>query len=1191
MTGKKLVTLLLLLLFFNIGAAFAQAPVITYSPQNSYTTNAQIVPLIPSNSSGAVPATVYGSTTTFAGSSASSGNADGQGTAASFYAPDAITTDAAGNIYVGEQGNNTVRKITPAGLVTTLAAPVGVFNYPAGLVVDNAGNIFVADYNNNVIREISAATGLVSTFAGSGAQGSADGTGILASFNRPDALAIDAAGNIYVADYGNRLIRKITPAGIVSTLPINTGGAFIYPTGIAIDASGNLYVANQNNNTILKVTQAGTVSVFAGSGNADANDGTGTAASFNHPTGISIDKSGTLFVADENNNNIRQISPAGVVTTVSGGGQPGSADGPPQSAAYTSPAALVNDNNGHLFVADLGNNEIREVTLTGYAIDKPLPPGLSFNSATGVISGTPTAPYPKTVYTVTAYNAAGNGSFQLTITVTGKANGINPPNISYTSPQSFIINTMVSTAPANVGGNVPPAIYSNVTAYAGGGAPGNTNGVNPLSDSFNTPTGVAADAGGNIYVADLNNNIIRKISAGTNGKAGAVSTFAGNGTVGKSNGPGTTIATFNKPYDVVTDAAGNIYVSDFGNNIIRKITPGGQVTTFAGSGTASLNDGPAATAGFNGPAGLAIDASGNIYVADSGNNAIREISPAGMVITIAGNGSAGFNNAKGVSATYNDPTGLGVDATGNVFVADAGNNLIREISPAGVISTFAGSSGVSGNTDGTGTGALFNSPRDVKVDGTGNLYVTDYNNNTIRKITPAGVVTTVAGNGEQGNADAIGTAASFNHVTGLTTDANGNLFIGDTGNNEVREVSVSGYTIDKTLPAGLSFDPTTGIISGKPAVLSPATDYIVTAYNAGGSSVTVVNIAVIKQPAIVFAPIPVKTLCDADFNPGAVSNLPINYTSGNLAVATIIVGEIHIVGPGKSAITADDGNTTAVDTLTVLAKLTPTISISPPSLNGCIGASYSFTATITNGGTSPSYQWQVNGINQGTNSPRFTTSALLNGDDVTCILTSNAICTTSAKVTSNISQFTGTPSSVTQVIITSSADGPVCAGADITFTALAITPDTNPNFQWLVNGKDAGTNSFTFTSNSLSNNDVVTCLMSSVGTCLVNSTVASNAIYVEISKASGCVILVDNAFTPNGDGINDTWDMPFLAGYPGCTVMVYNRYGALVFNSVNYPKPWDGTYNGKALPVGTYYYIINLKTSRKPIGGSVTIIK
>jgi len=321
----------------------------------------------------------------------------------------------------------------------------------------------------------------------------------------------------------------------------------------------------------------------------------------------------------------------------------------------------------------------------------------------------------------------------------------------------------------------------NVSTFAGSGIAGATNGTGTAA-SFNKPNGVGIDINGNVYVADVGNVLIRKITP-----AGAVTTFAGSGANGATNGTGV-LASFFAPIAVTVDEASNVYVADFGNSLIREISPLGVVTTLAGTGLQGAVNGTGTAASFNGPVGLAVDASGNIYVADIENELIRKITSGGVVTTFAGSGVAGAGNGTGTGASFDGPHGIALDAAGDVYIADQGNNLIRKITPAGVVTTFAGS-GAAGAANGTGTAASFNAPQGVAVDASGNIYVADTGNNLIRKITTAGVVTTIAGNGFKGAVNGTGTAASFNGPLSIAIDATGNLYVADDENNLIRKIS------------------------------------------------------------------------------------------------------------------------------------------------------------------------------------------------------------------------------------------------------------------------------------------------------------------------------------------------------------------------------------------------------------------
>jgi streptogramin lyase len=297
--------------------------------------------------------------------------------------------------------------------------------------------------------------------------------------------------------------------------------------------------------------------------------------------------------------------------------------------------------------------------------------------------------------------------------------------------------------------------------------------------SFNSPSGITIDTGGNLYVADYGNNLIRKITP-----AGAVSTFAGSGNQGRIDATGV-LASFSKPTGIAADNAGNLFVADAGNNKIRKITHAGVVSTFAGIDTTGAVNGPGNTASFYDPLSVAVDVAGNVYVADAGNNLIRKITPAGIVSTLAANDTTG--GAPGM----NNPTGVAINATGNVFVANYLNNNILLVSPAGTISLFAGT-GLTGADNGPAASATFYLPNNVALDAAGNVYVADGVNNLIRKIATDGTVSTLAGSGMTGAIDSTGVNASFNGPAGLVVDPQGNVYVADANNNKIRKITPAG---------------------------------------------------------------------------------------------------------------------------------------------------------------------------------------------------------------------------------------------------------------------------------------------------------------------------------------------------------------------------------------------------------------
>ncbi len=328
-----------------------------------------------------------------------------------------------------------------------------------------------------------------------------------------------------------------------------------------------------------------------------------------------------------------------------------------------------------------------------------------------------------------------------------------------------------------------------MTTLAGNpGVRGIANGTGTAAE-FNGPDGVAVDGSGNVYVADTDNNTIRKVTS-----KGVVTTLAGNpGVSGTANGTGTA-AEFAGPNGVALDGSGNVYVADTGNNTIRKVTSKGVVTTLAGNpGVSGTANGTGTAAEFAGPYGVALDGSGNVYVADSGNNTIRKVTSKGVVTTLAGDpGVSGTANGTGTAAKFSGPNGVAVDGSGNVYAADY-YNTIRKVTSKGVVTTLAGNPGVSGTANGTGTAAEFAGPSGVAVDGSGNVYVADSGNDTIRKVTSKGVVTTLAGKpGVTGSANGTGTAAEFNYPNGVAVDGSGNVYVADWSNNTIRKVTSKG---------------------------------------------------------------------------------------------------------------------------------------------------------------------------------------------------------------------------------------------------------------------------------------------------------------------------------------------------------------------------------------------------------------
>ena len=652
------------------------------------------------------------------------GDQDGIGASAGFHNPSGVLSDGAGNLFVSDLSNHTIRKVVVAtGVVTTLAGLPGDrgttdgvgsaarFSGPSGLAMDGAGNLFVADLGKHTIRKIVIATGAVTTLAGSaGNPGATDGVASVARFSSPKALASDGVGNLFVADTNNHTIRKVVIAtGAVSTIAgsaeemgttdgIGTAARFASPYGIAADGAGNLFVSDTGNHTLRKIVIAsGVVTTLAGSpGEAGMVDGTGSTARFNNPSGLTTDGMGHLFVADVLNYVLRKVDIAtGTVTTLAGSAiNPGADDGMGTAARFNTPYDVTSDGSGNLFVADFFNHTIRKVVIASGA----------------------------------------------------------------------------------------------VTTLAGAAASTGTDDGRGAAARFYAPQGLADDGAGNLFVADTINHTIRTIVIST----GTVTTFAG--TAGFSgNGDGTgTAAQFNYPCDVTSDGAGNLFVADWGNCAIRRIVLlTGAVTTLAGGDVnhCGNTDGTGTAARFNGPSGVASDGSGNLFVADFNNHTIRKVVVAtATVTTFAGSANLlGGVDGIGTAAQFYVPSGIASDGAGNLFVTDYYNHTIRKIDIAtAAVTTLAGSPGNSGSADGTGTAARFYYPTGVASDRAGNLFVADSMNHAIRKIVVAAqtVSTLVGVPGRQGIL--LGPLpGELDTPAGLTFSVSGQLFIAEQHQNAV----------------------------------------------------------------------------------------------------------------------------------------------------------------------------------------------------------------------------------------------------------------------------------------------------------------------------------------------------------------------------------------------------------------------
>jgi sugar lactone lactonase YvrE len=567
--------------------------------------------------------------------------------------------------------------------VTDGAVLAAQIQFPSGLVADGKGALYVADTHNQLIRKVDFQAGTVTTLAGSGQPGSADGRGAAASFKDPAGLALDAAGNLYVADAGNSLIRRVTPDGTVTTLPSD---GLDRPAAVAVDGD-RLLVADTFHNR-LAVLEGGKVTTLAGGAMGSA-DGLLASATFSAPQGLALDGT-TLYVSEANNNLIRKVDlKAGTVATLAGTRD--------ASSPFFSPAGLALDGAGGLLVADALHARVQRVDLATGAV-KALAEGLGYPLAvaTGGYVADATGNVIKRIGAdgqATTVVGSGKGSAQ---DGSGDQALFNVPTGLALAPDGAIY---VADARNN---QIRRLANGAVTTVAGSGAVGGADGP-AAAASFFHPTGVAVAANGDLVVADYGNHKLRRIAGGT------VSTIAGTGTQGSADGPVAT-AQLAYPQGVAVGKDGQIYVADSFNHAIRALADG-QLRTLAGSGTPGSADGQGAKASFTFPQAIAAAPDGNLYVADTFNGLVRRVAPDGTVGTLQG-------------ATFAQPNGLVVDGEGHLYVADGGRAEVRRLD--------LGQPGPGTPV----TGAAFIQPMGLALDAAGLLYVSDATANKVWALKP-----------------------------------------------------------------------------------------------------------------------------------------------------------------------------------------------------------------------------------------------------------------------------------------------------------------------------------------------------------------------------------------------------------------------------------------------------------------------
>jgi len=647
--------------------------------------------------------------TTFAGngSPGHSGN-DGQATDAKINYPKGVFADQTGNVFIADTLNHRIRKVGPDGIITPVAGDGNAdysgddgpainasLNEPTGVAVDGLGNIYIADSKNHCIRMVDT-DGNITTITGNGSSGYSGDLGLAADaiLNEPTGVYVDASANVFIADTGNCTIRKVdAETGIIDRVAgADSGGSpscgysgdgglaidaeLNKPFGVFVDLDGNLYIADGDNHRIRKVDTDGNIDTVAGDGNASygGDGGAAISASINNPRGVWVDENGRVYIADTENHRIRRTgATTGNMYTAAGNGiaDYSGDDGLAVNASLKKPHAVClheSPSPAYLFIADPSNYQIRKVDLsTGFLVKEA---GTLWSGYNG---DNIYATYARLNYPFGAHVDA-HGNVYIADTYNHRIRKVNRT--------SGIITTVAGTGSRGFSGDGGPATNARLRY----------------------PFSVYLDTYENIFILDTYNYRIRKVDAAT----GIITTVVGDGSAKfKGDGGLATLASIKKSFDVAVDNDGNIYIADTDSHVIRKVdATTGIITTVAGQGTNDgyLGDGGLATdAKMNKPTGVHVDTAGNIYISDTRNDVIRKVDATTNIInTVAGNGTAGPTGDGGpaTSAQLDYPEGIWVDRGGNLFIVDTDNCRVRRVdATTQIIDTIAGTTfcGYNGN--------------------------------------------------------------------------------------------------------------------------------------------------------------------------------------------------------------------------------------------------------------------------------------------------------------------------------------------------------------------------------------------------------------------------------------------------------------------------------------------------------------
>ena len=931
-----------------------------------------------------------------------------------------VAFDSAGNFYFAESFNNKIRKVnistgvisTVAGTGTACSNPTGAcgdgsaatsaqLNNPGDVLLDSAGNIYIADSGDNKIRKVNASTRYISTVAGTGTAGSLGdgGAATSAQLNSPQTLNLDSAGNIYIADYQNNRVRKVTISnGSISTVAGTGAGGYTgdggaatsaqitAPYGPVFDSAGNFYFSDAVNLRVRKVNiGTGIITTVAGTGSSGntGNGGPATNANLNYPNGLAVDSSDNLYIADAVNAIVRMVKFNTTFPTTA----VGSSSAVQNFFLQTTAAETLTS-----ITAQQSQNSKQEYsvgTITGCTVN-----GFTSNPigtfCTVPVTFKPAYPGPRTV-PLTAVTGTGKVTFGLTGTGTGPLAALTPGTIS---------------------------------TVAGNGTAGSTgNGGPATSAQLNDPVKLAVDSGGNIYISNYNNHDIQKVTA----SSGNISIVAGNGTAGYSgDGSLATSAQLKNPSGVGIDSAGNIYIADKKNCRIRKVTAAtGIIATVAGTGTCAYSgDGGLATnAQLNFPSSnIAFDSDGNWYFGDNSNFRVREVNAStGIITTVAGNGTAGYTGDGGAAtnAELHNPSGIALDSSDNIYIADFSEAVIRKVTAStGIISTVAGN-GTTGywGDGGAAINAEIQFPGGVDVDTAGNIYIPDSTNNRIRVVNVAsGTISTIAGNGTAGYGGDGGAATSdeLNSPQDIALDGFGNLYIADSANNRIRQVSVSGTSLTYA---------TSTMVGTLDGTDDPQVVTVTNIGNAGltvsvpnsGTNPSVSNYFVLDNSTSCPE---LNTLSSAGMLPqGAACIYGVNFapTAAGSILGSVVLTDNSLNISGSMQTISLIGTAIAVNTTTTVA--------SPANPSTYMG-SVTFTATVApvSGSAVPSgtVQFKIDGSNVGgpvtlsSGSATYTTSTLAAGThSIVAVYTTNSSnynSSTSSTLTQTVNKATPTVS-------------------------------------------------------------------------------------------------------------------------------------------------------------------------------------